>query len=243
MNLTFSILHPTRGRPEQARKVCLMWLAAMEHPETAEYFIGVDKDCASEKEIIECGGLPSNVRVIVTDSHCSVECNNALAKHTAGKLLMMLQDDMTEPKKGWDLELLNKLPKAWDAKELVVGIACGLHNINGSHLFPHITMTRARYIKLGYFVYPLYRHTHADDHHTHLSNKQGVALDLRREICWKHFRGSVEDPEGTTGRTMDGDGKDGKSWIELGHDIYWNYAKPHIDATGEDLPLDFKLPK
>jgi len=237
-----SVIHPTRRLP-LALKVKESWLAAAQNKDIIEYFIVCDQETHPTQDPVEMEADRVNLGIYYSPGNTSVKANNYGASKSSGDIIMMLQDDMTQDvKQGWDTDLIGRLPADWKTKELAIWVGCGLHNPDGSSLCGHIVMTRPHYSRLGYFIPPWYYHLEADLHFSYLSQKQKTALDLRRELVWKHEHHRPDVDPAPYGRVYNSVNDSGETWQKHDYRTFWDYAKPHIDATGTDLPLDFKLP-
>jgi len=124
-----SILTPTRGRPEMARR---MMDSAGDH----EFLFYVDEDDTSEYDVPHIVGPRVRLGVVW----------NYLARQAKGDYLMMGNDDLIFRDKHWAERLQEVLPST------EIGVACFDDGINGGKHFAFPIMTRAWYEAVGQFT-------------------------------------------------------------------------------------------
>lgn len=103
---TFSVIHPTYQRAEQALAVRELWLSAADNPMEVEYIFGLHHDDKESQDLL------SGYRHTITDKEGC--CPNTLTPMRAsrGCFVMVIADDLF-PCQGWDTKLRAKLDHHW----------------------------------------------------------------------------------------------------------------------------------
>jgi len=91
-----SLLHATRGRPQQALIVRAQWLGTADHPEQIEHIFAVDGDDAETLE-----ATADLRRVVVRKPKGCFRAYNLAAKKATGDILFPIEDDLMAPAH-WD---------------------------------------------------------------------------------------------------------------------------------------------
>ena len=130
-----SVIHPTRGRPEQAAKVRTMFLERAKHPERVEYIFSFSQDDLESNWILgrfrhtrtPTGNLDLTGGTMVINS-------NAAYAAAEGEVIVAAQDDI-EPPFWWDEQILTQIVDT--AQPVVLGVGDG-HRDDGqlvTHVF------------------------------------------------------------------------------------------------------------
>jgi hypothetical protein len=137
----FSLLHATRGRPEQALAARNLWLRAAFVPLGVEHIFAVDADDAKSLE-----ALKDYRHVVVEQPRGCVKAWNAAAVVSSGQVLIQLSDDWI-PCHDWDAMIWEALEKADPGVE--VGSIPRVVAVHDGHrtdaLLCMAILTRARY--------------------------------------------------------------------------------------------------
>lgn len=148
-----SLIHPSRGRPQQALSCFNNWLQKSKHKDF-EYILGIDHDDTTNKiyySLFEY--LSHDNAMIYTGNNTSlVDCVNKLAKLSKGDIIIYLSDDFDCPMY-WD-ELIIKASKG--IEKFILKVDDGCQKFNAKVLTIPI-MSRPLFNELGYFFYPEYR--------------------------------------------------------------------------------------
>lgn len=186
----FSLLHATRGRPQQAIDTRKAFLSAAARPEQIEHIFAIDADDTASIE-----ALKGYKHIIVQEPRGCVKAWNAAAAASKGDVLMQLSDDWL-PCLHWDhfvWEALDKsvVDNAWTkegvlrdikATPLVLAIDDGTRR---DALLCMAILTRARYDQQGFLFHPDYFGVFSDNEFTHRAYDDGVVVD-GRHILFRH---------------------------------------------------------
>jgi hypothetical protein len=172
----FSICHAT-GRPEGWKDSYLAWLDSAKAPGEVEYVLCVDERMGFEKApeggfrvVWDTGKVPS-----------AVGAWNTAAKASSGRILILNSDDM-RPEKGWD----KKLAEGLDLEEdFVIEVRSGTR-ADEWRLMVLPILSRKRFERLGYALFPEYLSMFADNEFTMHAWKDGVVRD-RRDLVFPHL--------------------------------------------------------
>lgn len=180
----FSICHTT-ARPEGWRQAYETWIGRAKHPELIEYVLAVDARWGFKE--LPVMDRPQDKGVWNTGRQCWVGGANVAAAHSTGKVIIISADDMFPPQ-DWDRLLLEALddrePEFYD---LAVHVATTA-DANDTMVLPIIS--RARYERLGYALYPEYDSVYADDECGEHARADGVCI-LARHIVVEHRHPTV----------------------------------------------------
>lgn len=153
--MLISLIHPSLGRPVQARKCYDHWMKTASGDHEYEWIVSLSKKDATLEEYYQTF-TNSDAILVVTRSTNMVEATNEIAKLCAGEIIILVSDDM------WSCEL-------WDSKilhkfEMINGP--GVLQVNDGITTLKLTipiMNREAYAKLGYVYHPDYISMFADD--------------------------------------------------------------------------------
>lgn len=174
---SITVLHATRHRPEQAKRMRQVWLDAALHPESIQYLLAIDSDDIASAEALK--DLPL-VTCSLSLGRGIVAAINEAAKSATGRILVMAADDCTPPKH-WDREILASL-KGQMHEPRVLWTSDGYSN---QPVITHPIMTRAFYQQQGYFFCPEYPHLFCDTELTVRASAAGQVIDARH-LTFRH---------------------------------------------------------
>lgn len=180
--MNFSLLYTTR-RPQHIRAVIERWFSSARFPEDVEMIICVDADDEDGRKEAEvaCHELREqsrNVRYVVQaelPGNCVKGWNRA-AEFAEGHALIAISDDFFPPNH-WDSQLMD-LPvigSQWLHGDYAVLVSDGLYN----SICTLGIITRARYLRFGYFWYPYYESMFCDDDLTERAIIDEALIDAR----------------------------------------------------------------
>lgn len=164
-----SLLHATRGRPEQAIKARQVWLDMAKHSGRIEHIFAMDFD--DEPSIKALSGLFH--RIVPTKGGGCVAAWNLAAEASSGDVLVQLSDDWT-PIQGWDEEFVNRLR---DVSQPAVLRPSDGHRRDD--LLCMAILTRARLKQQGEFLHSGYFGIYSDDEYSFRAYQDGVVIDAR----------------------------------------------------------------
>ncbi len=171
----FSLLHPTRGRPEECIKMMEKWLDMAGKPEAVEHIFAVDSDDLETMEATK--GFK---RLVISDRMGCNAAYNDLAAMSQGKILISCADDIN-PFYHWDADVYEKLESYLD-KEAILKVHDGYRN---DDLLTVTIMTRARFEKQGFFHCGEYPTVFADNELTLRGQIDGVIVN-GNDLTFKH---------------------------------------------------------
>jgi hypothetical protein len=181
--MTFSLCH-TSARPAEWRAARDLWLSRAAHRGRVEHLICLDVGSPLGEGPVE----PS--RLVWNDfRHDCVTGWNAAAGRSTGDVLIAMADDF-EPPEGWDDELEAVIGDP--SREVVVDVATGVRMTDNAELLALSIETRARYRRLGYLFYPMYRSMFCDDDFTEHAVADGVVVKARHLLFQHHHPVSGE---------------------------------------------------
>jgi len=215
----FSILCPTRGRPELARRMVESVYRTAALPQQVETFIYVDSnDEYLDGYLSQLDHLPCHVIVGPSDRGFAPEdigvdkmgiAWNQMARMASGRYLMMGNDDLVWETKDWDLTMLHRLWKIPDQ----IFLAWADDGINGrEHCAFPIVSQRWVYGNNGEFVPECFQFLYHDTWLFDVAKR----MDL-------HFKNHCK-----------------KWWYGAGYErlIYFDNIKIKHDHCGDSRPVD-----
>lgn len=222
-----SIIHPSRGRPNQCYKTVLEWLSKADRSIDFEYIISLD---SNEPYNItyhdEYEGLPAlkNVKVLISPNKGAIDAVNAGAKEATGDILIVVSDDISCPLH-WDTLLLESLNGQSD---FCAKVNCTHHD----WLITIPIMDRAYYERFGYIYYPEFKHIYADTDMTCMAWMLGRYLPI--DLTFKHSQPRFGEREADAI-----DLKNSKTWNQ-GRELFTKRLASNFGLTGQlqKLPMD-----
>ena len=159
-DIVFSLLCPTRGRPD---KMAEMWKSAAEtaaNPDAVEVVFYLDNDdvagmCGLR---LAAGVRPQQVRAVVGERITLSQCWNAAAEIARGNIFMYCGDDIIFRSAGWDAIVAEKMA-AFDDRIVFV---YGRDGIQDEKLGTHFFITREWARVTGYVVPPMFPNVYSD---------------------------------------------------------------------------------
>ena len=171
--ITFSLIHATRGRPDQAIQTFADYMKKAHDPTRVEYILVVDSDDTTASQLSSY-----NPVISPAPSNC-IKAWNAGAALSNGDILFAVSDDCIPPQ-DWD-NLLEESLKGIDPQttQKSLWLSDGHRTDN---LMCWFCITRARYNHQGYLFCPEYTGVFADNEHTLRSHVDGVVIDARHIV-------------------------------------------------------------
>jgi hypothetical protein len=141
---TISIIHPTRGRHEQAARVRKVFLDNAKHPERIEHIFGMEAD-SEDVGILGRFRHATSPAGHLDKTNC-VAATNAAARAAVGDIIIYAQDDLAPPPLHWDEAIIQALGGNF-RRPALVKIADGVRR---DDLICTPCLTRAAVKSLGY---------------------------------------------------------------------------------------------
>ncbi len=187
MTPLFSICHTT-ARPDLWRKAYDAWLGETLNPENVEYVLVVDHRWG----FTELPTLRPQDKVLWnTGPKCLVGGANIACAASTGHVLIINSDDIF-PQVEWDLELSDVI-QCWHT-DFVIETRSNTP-ADARRLMVCQILSRARYNRLGYGLFPGYDGMYADDDFSEHARQDGVVIDARHitiEHCHPAFDPNVK---------------------------------------------------
>lgn len=169
-----SILHPSFGRPELARKCYDEWMGKADKPEDVEYIL-----CLSSLDESAYGHFAdAHTNVLVGERGLVKQVNNA-AQLSHGDLLIAVSDDFGCPEH-WDTLLLQSLHGESD---YIVKTQDGLQPF----IITLPIMDRVYYERFGYIYHPDFEHMFADQELADVGARLGRTITLPLVFPHRHY--------------------------------------------------------
>ncbi|MCE9518226.1 MAG: glycosyltransferase family 2 protein, partial [Verrucomicrobia bacterium] len=167
-----SLLHATRGRPQQALEAREKWLAAATKPGRIEHIFAVDcDDLPTQKSLAKF-----NPRIVPETGGGCVAAWNLAAAASTGDVLVQLSDDWT-PIKGWDEEFAGRFRDVAQP-----GVLRPSDGHRRDDLLCMAILTRARLKQQGEFLHSGYFGIYSDDEFSFRAYQDGIVIDARDMI-------------------------------------------------------------
>jgi len=168
-----SLIHATRGRPQQATQARGMWLERAKHPEAIEHIFVVDDD--------DDASIPLNqFRCFTVQPAGPVNAWNVGAKASCGDVIIQMSDDW-EPPQDWDSLILSRLDTT---KPQVLRISDGSR---GDGLICMAILTREYFRTIGkQLFHPAFHSMFSDNWFTEQAERARVIVDAQ-DIIIRHL--------------------------------------------------------
>lgn len=174
---TFSLIHPSRGRVDQAYDCMKYWCGMMSPYNAVEYILSIDSnDSSNYLKILEEDTEPFGLRVVRGKNSNVVQALNRGAECATGDVLIYVSDDFLCPA-NWDLEI----QKNAEGDDWFMLINDGIQKKFATILIE----SRKYYKRFGYMYYPEYISMFADPDATETARAYGKLLD-RTNLLFKH---------------------------------------------------------
>ena len=220
MTTTISVIHPSKGRPEQAEATIKKWLARAKHPQDIQYILSVDMSDENRHKYSTIA-RELGINYSVADVKNYVGGANQGALLARGNIFVVNADDFDCPE-NWDELLLNAtegkedfLLKTWDGQE--------------PWILTLPIMDRKFYDRFGYIYFLEFKHMFCDTDLTHRGQILGRVIDSKIFFEHQHY---------STGKTP-------KDAINEANDKTWDEGKKlYLDRLKENfgLPIpDFEV--
>lgn len=188
--MKISLIHPSRGRAQQARATYQYWLERISNQNAIEHILSIDLDDPQKEEYQRLFTVISNI--LIGDNKNCVTATNAAARACTGDIILYLSDDFQCPPQ-WDATIVMEFEKSmvdspssiakkgesllkqseaternlsmdyrpWTIDPLCLQVQDGINDMPECLTIP--IMNRALYNLLGYFFYPEYESMYCDN--------------------------------------------------------------------------------
>lgn len=175
--MKISVIHPSRNRPERARKVYDTVISNAHRPDNIEYILSIDDNDSSLDSYTD-SFLNTKALISIANNNYCVGAINKGASISNGDLLLVVSDDFDEFPKGWDTDIL----QAVKDKEFFM---LKIHDGSQGWIATMPIMDRKLYDYLGYIYYPEYNHMFADTDLSSICDYLGCTI-YKLDITIKH---------------------------------------------------------
>lgn len=155
--MKITLLHPTRGRANQAFQTFQNWKSKCSNWANVQHILSIDNDDREkfyyQKSFAETGSM-----ICIHDNTNVVQATNNAAPHAQGDILIYLSDDFDCPQ-NWDLEIINRVQDK--SKPWLLKVDDCLQKFDADVLTIPI-MSKLLYQILGHFWHPSYRSMFCD---------------------------------------------------------------------------------
>jgi len=182
--MKISVIHPSRGRAEQAYNTFLNWRSNANKWNNIEYILSVDKDDA-KLDFYFNSSVVHQFRILISNNKSAIEAINEAAKIAKGDLLVVISDDFDCPKH-WDTLLLQACKNYRSSrysKDFCMKTDDGLQPT----LITMPIMDRVYYERYGYVYHPDYKHMFADQELTSVAMMTGKYIKLDLKFPHNHY--------------------------------------------------------
>lgn len=208
-----SVIYPSRGRPEMAKKTALKWISRSVYP--FEYIISIDQ---SDIRKSEYDSMPGD-KLLCFPNKNAVQAINVAAKRCKGDIIVVISDDFDCPER-WD-ELLVK--EVEGKKDWILKTQDGIQN----WMITLPIMDRAYYERFGYVYHPDYEHMFCDTHMTCVADLLGRKLTSSLLFKHNHYK-LLRMPADETSKKAD------ETW-NSGEETILNFARNNFGLSEDQI--------
>lgn len=204
-----SLLHPSRGRPQQAYDTAKKWIEKA--GQKVEYILSVDNDEAKLYEPIFLQlhkDFGFCVKLIANETRSAVGAINGAAMLSVGDILMVLSDDF-DCFDNWGVALLKELE---GKEDFILKTQDGIQD----WIITMPIMDRKYYNRFGYVYYPEFRHMFCDTFLTCVADLTGRKIESN--LLFKHNHYSIAGGKDSVSERAD------KTW-EHGEKLFLELAR------------------
>lgn len=176
--MKISIIHPSRGRTEQAYNAFRTWTEKATDLGNIEYYMSVDID-EGHKYAARFSNFMHAINICANNNRSAIDAINNAAELCTGDLIVVISDDF-DCFDGWDMEL----------RKSVLGKSNFCAKTNDGLQKTLITlpiMDRFYYKSFGYVYHPDYAHMFCDQEMTAVAIMTGRYLQLPLTFPHNHY--------------------------------------------------------
>ncbi len=179
----FSLLH-TSARPDKWREIFDAWISLADNPVWVQYILVGDQRWGFDKH--NPGESLRDIDTYVNlypMRRCYVEGVNLAARYARGHTLIVIADDQY-PCQGWDTHLnrviaQNELHDRGSVLEYAIRVPTGTPDEVKRNITVMPIVSRSRYQRLGYVLFPGYESMYADNDFSEHAQQDGVFIDAQ----------------------------------------------------------------
>ena len=171
--MVFSIIHPSRGRPEKSRSTFKRWFERASS-NNYQWIASLDHD---DPKLLEY----DYINPLVSANRSVVDAINNGAKVATGDIFIVVSDD-TDCTDGWDKKLLSIVAGKTD---FILKTADGIQ----PWILTNPILDRKYYERFGYIYHPEYKHCFCDTELTCVADITG--RKIKSDLLFKHNHYSV----------------------------------------------------
>lgn len=183
--MKFSLIHPSRSRPEKSKHTVSKWISFAEDKRNIEVILSLDLDDERLGEYLETRHISAYMPLItpiLNDNKSAVEAINNAAKQATGDIFIVVSDD-TDCKTDWDKTLRAAIGQSTD---FVMKVNDGIQK----RIITMPIMDRIYYNRDGHIYDPCLRHSWADTMLTEKAHIRGRVIE-RNDIKFIHLHPEV----------------------------------------------------
>lgn len=187
--MKISLIHPSRGRPEQAYQTFLKWMNASSIDHEIEHILALDNDDHTALVYRDYAHFGTqhlrlcNSKIISGNNDCVVRATNHACQFATGDILIYLSDDFDCPER-WDALIVDEVNKFGGATQWLLKVDDCLQKFHADVLTIPI-MSMALYKRLGYFWHEEYKSMWVDVDLYHTTLNIG-ALRFAQHLKFPH---------------------------------------------------------
>lgn len=174
--MKFSLIHPSRSRPEKARATLDKWWGDYMRGHDFEHILSIDSDDPARDKYFEL--FPYGYTVIINNNRSAVDAVNVAAQIAEGEILIVMSDDFDCPP-NW-IEIINEATKG--KTDWVLKVNCGIQK----RIITLPIFDRAYYDRDKRVYNPIYRHAWCDTEFTEVAHLRGRVI-VRNDIMFRHL--------------------------------------------------------
>lgn len=198
--MQYSIIHPSRSRPEQAEAAIKLWLNSAKDKTQIEYILSVDHNDGHLRRY-KAIAARNGVKLNIAQNKSAIEAINRAARKSEGNILIVVSDDF-KCEEGWDENLLKELE---DKEDFIVKTQDGIQE----WIITLPILDRKYYERFGYVYFPGYQHLFCDTEMTSVADLTGRKIISQLLFEHAHY---------TTGKSQ-------KDAINNKNNATWNQGK------------------
>jgi len=191
-----TLIHPSYGRPVQAKAAYEQWLKASSGKTKIQYILAIDKrDIYADAYMQQFKEVDHILSIHDTDN--VVAATNKAAAMAKGDSFIYMSDDFIASN-NWDKQITSFVTKN-KLKGKPYLLRANDNYQSDLEVLTIPIMSKELYKELGYFWNPIYRSMFCDNDLYHLTKHMGVQYDAREHIKFDHDHHSIngEKPDKT----------------------------------------------